>query len=144
MRRWFSALSFLALLSSVTVSAQAEQMQQLGPWDVHYMVIDTTFLTPDVARAYGIVRSKYNALVNIAVLDSATKAAQNVSVIGKATNLIGNSRKLDFKKVEEGESIYYLAVLPFRDRETFRFAIEVQHGNTSKTLKFQQELFTDD
>tara|TARA_B100002049_G_scaffold86992_1_gene64105 strand:+ start:257 stop:691 length:435 start_codon:yes stop_codon:yes gene_type:complete len=135
-----SALAALLLLRP----AYGEQMAQLGPWDVHYIVVDTTFLTPEVARNYGIVRSKYNALVNITVLNSDTQQAQNVSVSGKATNLIGNTRNLAFKKVEEGESIYYLAVLPFRDRETFRFAIDVRHGNDVKTLKFKQELFTED
>jgi len=124
--------------------ANAEQMRQLGEWDVHYMVVNTPFLTPEVAASYGIVRSKFNALVNISVLDTNTQEAQRVSVTGSATNLLGNTRSLTFKKVEEGDAIYYLAVLPFRDQETFRFNIDLQRGNTQQTLKFQQKMYVDE
>ena len=98
------------------------------------------FLTPEVAANYGIVRSKFNALVNISVLDKVSGAAQRADVTGTAKNLIGNARKLTFKKVEEGDAIYYLAVLPFRDQETFRFEIDVQKGSSKQTLKFQQKI----
>ncbi len=141
--KWIaSTVTTLTLVLST--SALAEQKQTLGEWDVHYMVVNTTFLSPDIAKSYGLVRSKYNALVNISVLDSDSGKAQKVAVKGKATNLLGNSRELTFKRVDEGEAVYYLAVLPFRDQETFRFAITIQHGNTIKELNFKQQLYTDD
>ena len=116
-------------------------------WDSgksHYIVLNSTFLQPDIARQYGVQRSKYNAFVNISVLDKDSKKAQDVDVRGIATNLLGNSRELSFKKVQEQQAIYYLAQLPFRNRETFRFEITVQHGNEQQILKFKQELVTDD
>lgn len=127
----------------ITFPALAEQKESLGDWDVHYMVVNTTFLTPEVASTYGIVRSKYNALVNISVLDKASHKAQRLSVSGEATNLLGNTRDLSFKKVEDGDAIYYLSVLPFRDQETFRFNIEIRKGNDSETLRFKQQMYTD-
>ena len=127
----------------ITFPALAEQKESLGDWDVHYMVVNTTFLTPEVASTYGIVRSKYNALVNISVLDKASHKAQRLSVSGKATNLLGNTRDLSFKKVEDGDAIYYLSVLPFRDQETFRFNIEIRKNNDSETLRFKQQMYTD-
>lgn len=127
----------------ITFPAFAEQKESLGDWDVHYMVVNTTFLTPEVASTYGIVRSKYNALVNISVLDKASHKAQRLSVSGEATNLLGNTRDLSFKKVEDGDAIYYLSVLPFRDQETFRFNIEIRKGNDSETLSFKQQMYTD-
>ncbi|ANB21435.1 DUF4426 domain-containing protein [Alteromonas stellipolaris] len=133
-----------SLLLIISSAAHAEQKQQLGEWDVHYMVVSTPFLTPEVAASYGIVRSKFNALVNISVLDAVTGTAQRVSVSGTAKNLIGTTKTLTFKKVEEGDAIYYLAVLPFRDRENYRFSIDVQRGNTMQTLNFKQEMFVDD
>ena len=48
------------ILSALSASAFAEQKQTLGEWDVHYMVVSTPFLTPEVAANYGIVRSKFN------------------------------------------------------------------------------------
>ena len=130
-------------LAILAFSANAEQKKTLGNWDVHYMVVGTPFLTPDVAANYGIVRSKFNALINISVLDSKTGTAQRADVTGVAKNLIGNSKKLTFKKVEEGDAIYYLAVLPFRDQETFRFEIDVRKGSNQQTLKFQQKMYVD-
>lgn len=133
-----------AVLSMLSTNVFAEQKKALGEWDVHYMVVGTPFLTPEVASSYGIVRSKFNALVNISVLDRTSGEAQRVNVSGNAKNLLGNTRQLTFKKVEEGDAIYYLAVLPFRDQETFRFNIDVQKGNTKQTLKFQQKMYVDE
>ena len=73
-----------ALLMCLSVQAHAEQKETLGEWDVHYMVVNTPFLTPEVAASYGIVRSKYNALVNISVLNKDSGEAQRVSEIGRA------------------------------------------------------------
>ena len=98
----FGLLGSLLLITSS--AAYAEQKQQLGEWDVHYMVVSTPFLTPEVAASYGIVRSKFNALVNISVLDAVTGTAQRVSVSGTAKNLIGTTKTLTFKKVEKRKS----------------------------------------
>ncbi|MEW9797184.1 DUF4426 domain-containing protein [Alteromonas lipolytica] len=125
-------------------SAMAEQKKTLGDWDVHYIVLNTPFLTPDVAKSYGIVRSKFNALVNISVLDKDTGKAQRAALSGSATNLIGTKRDLSFKKVEEGDAIYYLAVLPFRDAETYRFNVDIQQGEKRQTLTFSQKMYVDE
>ena len=137
------ALCLLLSLLFTVPAALAEQKQTLGKWDVHYIVVNTTFFTPETAQNYGIVRSKYNALVNISVLDSTTGDAQVVSVKGQARNLLGNSKTLNFKRVKEGEAIYYLAPLSFNDRETFRLNVDIQRGNEVQTLKFQQEMFVE-
>ena len=136
---WIMALS--ALLISQT--AVAEQKQTLGQWDVHYMVVSTTFLTPEVAKANNIVRSRYNALVNISVLDKDTQKAQMPSVTGIAKNLIGTSKPLSFRRVNEGDAIYYLAVLSYRNMETYRFNIDIQQGEETQTLSFTQKLYVD-
>ncbi len=60
---WISCL--LALL--LTLPLRAEQMKELGPWQVHYSAFNSSFLTPEVAKAYGLERSRYNGIVNIAV-----------------------------------------------------------------------------
>ncbi len=60
---WISCL--LALL--MTLPLRAEQMKELGPWQVHYSAFNSSFLTPDVAKAYGLERSRYNGIINIAV-----------------------------------------------------------------------------
>ena len=55
---WMSCL--LALL--MTLPLRAEQMKELGPWQVHYSAFNSSFLTPEVAKAYGLERSRYNGI----------------------------------------------------------------------------------
>ncbi len=134
------------LLCSVAVlfnTAHAEQYETLGNWDVHYIVINTSFLTPEIARTYGIQRSQYQGLVNISILDKDSHEAQSVSVMGDATNLLGTKKSLTFKEVKEGDAIYYLAVLPFRDQEQYRFDIDIRHGNEKQTLKFKHKFYSE-
>ncbi|MFT4938849.1 MAG: hypothetical protein ACI88A_001880 [Paraglaciecola sp.] len=136
---FWATLCILAL----TPLAQAEQKKDLGKWEVHYIALTSTFLTPQVAKTYGIVRSRYNGLINISVLDRKNKLAQSVVLSGQAKNLLGVVKKLSFKKITEGESIYYLAVLPFSDLEQYRFNILVSDGNEQETLKFQHKFYSD-
>jgi hypothetical protein len=131
----------LGLLLSSPVSA--EQKQELGKWEVHYIALNSTFLTPQVAKQYGIVRSKFNGLINISVLDRQDKAAQSVVLTGEAKNLLGVIKKLTFKQVTEGKAIYYLAVLPFSDLEQYRISININDGTEQKTLKFQHKFYAD-
>ncbi|MFT5283739.1 MAG: hypothetical protein ACI94Z_002587 [Yoonia sp.] len=137
----FLTLLLTTLLMHAKVSA--EEKTQLGNWEVHHIVIGTTFLTPEIAKANSIVRSKYNSFVNISVLDSNDKKAQNVSITGTARNLLGNSKKLSFKKVVDGDAIYYLAVFSHAHKENFRFDINIQQGNEAQILELQQEMYVD-
>lgn len=126
-----------------TGQVNAEQKQVLGNWDIHYIAFNTTFLTPQVAKENGIVRSKFNGLVNISVLDRKDKTAQSVILTGQAKNLIGVIKKLTFKQVKEGKAIYYLAVLPFSHLEQYRITIDVNNGFDQRTLKFQHKFYAD-
>lgn len=135
----------IAILAGILLALplQAEQKMQLGQWDVHYIVFGTSFLTPQVAKEYGIVRSRYRALVNISVLNTRDQQAQNVAISGDARNLLGKRIPLVFKQVKEGKAIYYLAELPFDDKDTYRFDILLRQGNQQQRLKFQQKLYVD-
>lgn len=131
------------ILLAITTTVKAEQKVSLGNWDVHYIALNTTFLTPEIAKNNGIVRSKYNGLINISVLDKQNQQAQNVSMTGEARNLLGVSKKLSFKQVKEGAAIYYLAVLPFSDQEQYRINVDINDGKTQQTLKFEHKFYVE-
>ncbi|MGL5224016.1 MAG: DUF4426 domain-containing protein [Aeromonas sp.] len=135
---WMSGL--LALL--MTLPLQAEQMKALGPWRVHYSAFNSSFLTPEIAKHYGLARSRYNAIINITVQDKQGKA-QAVGLEGEAKNLIGTQRTLQFQQVTEGDAIYYLATLPYRNEETYQFAIKIMAGGQQQNLTFQQTFYVD-
>jgi hypothetical protein len=121
----------------------AEQKQTLGDWEVHYIVVNSTFFEPKIARQYGIQRSQFNALLNISVLNKDSKAAQSVALTGNATNLLGTSKKLSFKEIKEGDAIYYLAQIPFRHKEKYRIEVDLRLGNTLEKLTFNHEFYAE-
>ena len=133
----------LCMALFVSSNAYAEQYKTLGDWDVHYIVINTSFLTPEIARAYSIQRSKYQGLVNISVLQKDSHKAQSISMTGHATNLLGTKKTLAFKEVKDGDAIYYLAILPFRDQEQYRFEIDIVEGNQAQKLKFKHKFYSE-
>jgi hypothetical protein len=142
----YRGLVFIMLLVATFLmqgTVSAEEKTQLGNWDVHHIVLATSFLTPQIAKANSIVRSKFNSFVNISVLHSDDKKAQNVSVTGTARNLLGSTKKLSFKKVVDGDAIYYLAVFSHAHKENFRFEINIQQGNETQILKLQQLMYVD-
>ncbi len=141
--KMYALFLFCACLLSLSAFSQAEIKKTLGDWDVHYIALNSTFLSPQVARANNILRSGKNALINISVLDKRTKQAQEVELTGTARNLLGNNKPLDFKKVKEGQAIYYLAQVPFDHKEVLRFDIDIKQGKVSQNLKFQQTMYAE-
>lgn len=131
-------LSWLAL-----VPAQAEQMKQLGVWDVHYIALPTTLLDPTIASQYKIERSKYNGLVNISVLNSKDQAAQQVQISGEAKNLLGQIKSLTFVEVKEGAAVYYIAQYGYQTEQMVSFTIQISQGSQSQQLKFNHTFYPD-
>ncbi len=131
-------LSWLALMP-----AQAEQMKQLGAWDVHYIALPTTLLDPTIASQYKIERSKYNGLVNISVLNSKDQVAQQVQISGEAKNLLGQIKQLTFVEVKEGEAVYYIAQYGYQTEQMVSFTIQINQGSQSQQLKFNHTFYPD-
>jgi len=141
--RGLLAASCLAITLMAAVSALAEQKKMLGPYEAHYVVVQSTFFSEDVAAKYDIVRGRDRALMNLSFLDdSLTPVA--VQLTGIVKNLLSQETELDFREVREGPAIYYLAEVRHTDRETLRFRIEVTTPDgEARTLEFQQQMFWD-
>ncbi|MBA6264518.1 MAG: DUF4426 domain-containing protein [Colwellia sp.] len=137
----FIILVSLTLISNVF----AENVKKMGSMQVHYMAINATFLTPKIAKAYNIERSRFNGLINISVLDDSkeSRPAKAVSIQGKARNDIGQIKTLEFDEVKEGDAIYYLAQVNYTNEETFYFDITISDGKETHQLKFKQKFYVD-
>ncbi|MCC4831131.1 DUF4426 domain-containing protein [Shewanella sp. 1_MG-2023] len=141
-----SLLVVLGLSLGLSNTAQAEQKQQVGNFDIHYMALSSTFITPSIAKTYGIERSNYNGIVNIAVLDTSKEGNPPVAIeiSGVANNLLDARITLDFKEIREGKAIYYIAQVPYRDDQEINFNIAIKHGNKLNTaLKFKQKFYVE-
>ncbi|WP_417616494.1 DUF4426 domain-containing protein [Oceanisphaera sp.] len=132
---------WLGLGLLLSVQAQADETK-VGDWTVHYSALPSTFLTPEVARTNRIERSRYNGILNIAVLDENGKSLQ-VNLTGEGKTLIGTVRKLEFQTIREGDAIYYIAEYPYRNVDNVLFTIDIQGPNRGGEFSFRHTFYTD-
>lgn len=140
----------LALLFSLglTLPVMAGQAEDLGDYLVHYNTINTSLLSPEVARAYGIQRSGTRALLNIAVLkksDDGLNLPSTARVRASATNLAGQRRDLEMQEIQDQDAIYYIGTFRMHNEETLNFRIQVQPEGQGRTheFNFRQQFYTD-
>ncbi|OUS06539.1 hypothetical protein A9Q81_03170 [Gammaproteobacteria bacterium 42_54_T18] len=142
--------TFISFFISALFSASviAEQKIEDDNYIVHYSAINTTMLTPKVAKASGITRSRKRGMLNIAV-QKKQKSGQIEGVLaqlnGNVSNLIGQQRTLEFNVITEGAAIYYLAEFFLDDGERLSFSVNVQPTPQYRGLKvdFDQTFFID-
>ena len=126
-------------------SARAEQAIRQEPWVLHYMTLNTTELTPDVARSYGVSRTKTRGLLmlNLQRSDTPLQSIEHTSE-GTIRNLIGQSRAEDPRYVKAGDAIYTLVEYRYSHLETLRFDFSVLPEGATKPIRlnFNQQMFT--
>ncbi|WP_417595933.1 DUF4426 domain-containing protein [Oceanospirillum sp.] len=128
--RWLlSLIAAATLLLTLSSPAQAEQFEQVGDYQIHYNAFTTGFLQPEVAQSYGIVRSRYQAMINISVLkkqvDGSYKPVEAL-VTGDVANLAGQSVNLAFRTIREPNAIYQITSFRFTEDEPTRFRLKVR------------------
>jgi hypothetical protein len=151
--RLFTALS-LGLLLSLSAASQAQEQKmppvtetskQFGNDTVHFSVLNTSFLTPKVARSYGIVRGKNKFLINVSVRrqSDSSNSAVPAKISGTQSDLIHRT-PLDFREVIEQDAIYYIAEFAISndERRDFRLQVSVD-GKPSYDIQFIKMLYVD-
>ena len=141
MGRLITAL-LAACLSLSAVAADAikgERKEVFGDVTVHYNTFNSTFLTPDIAKAAELTRSKTLGVINISVLKDGKP--QTAQVSGTVKDLTSQSVPLKFKQITETGAVYYIAQYPVPQQEIRTFEIKVQTGDKINTINFNQELF---
>ncbi|MBB3048769.1 hypothetical protein FHR99_003043 [Litorivivens lipolytica] len=142
MRVALSILLSLCLLGT----AQAEQKQRFGNYDVHYSIVNTTFLKPDVAKAYGITRGDDRFILNISVRElqaDGSDVARKSEVSGTVFNLI-HRKSLDFQEIDERDAIYYIAQFTADNKEMLDFTLSIKPDSSARSykLQFNKKLYT--
>lgn len=141
MRRLIGTL-LAACLSFSAVAAdtiKGERKEVFGDVTVHYNTFNSTFLTPDIAKAAELIRSKNQGVINVSVIKDGKPLVANVT--GTVKDLTSKSVPLNFRQVTEQGAIYYIAQYPVEQQETRTFEIKVQNGDKINTINFNQELF---
>ncbi|MES2605319.1 MAG: DUF4426 domain-containing protein [Pseudomonadota bacterium] len=128
-------------------TAQAESAT-FGEYTVHYIAVNTTFLTPEIAAQYRITRSNRRAFLNIAVLhNNADGSTTPVTAIlkGGKRNLMQQSADIPFTEIREGDAIYYIGQFDFSNAENLRLTVEVQPEGKGDThpIEWTTQLYSD-
>ena len=139
----------IAISLSLAVSqVYAEQSKSFGDYTIHFSAFTTDILTPEVAKAYRIPRSKNRALLNISVLKKVMNTAGSpvkAKIKASATNLNSQLRDLDVRELDDKSgAIYYIAETTVDNEEVLKYSITVlpEGENENFTFDFQQQFFT--
>jgi hypothetical protein len=142
MKKLMTLLVSLFLL--VPLSAIAENSTKIPGHTVHHNVITTDFLSPSIASAYRIIRSKNRGMINISVIkDEAGTTGKPVSatINARVINLLGQERLVRLKEIREGEAIYYIGdfIIPSNERLVFMLDVRPEGAKKASTAKLEHE-----
>lgn len=145
-RHWLGSLAVALLMFAAPL--HAGQFVAYGDYEIHYNAFNSSFVEPDVAKTYGLQRGKRRAMVNISVLkkqEDGSMKPVSALVSGSAQNLLQQSQDLGFKKIDEGNAIYYIGQFGFSDDMLMRIAVQVQPdpNQPAYSLQFEQKFYAD-
>lgn len=137
-------LLLIMLLLALPFAAQAERSKRFPGYEVHYNVVRSDFLTPAVAKSYGINRSKTRGLLTVSVLklDGKGSVAVPSALTATAVNLNAQLSAIDMREVREGKAIYYIGEFRISPPETLKFTINARpQPTTPLTVEFSQPFY---
>jgi hypothetical protein len=133
------------VLALLPFAASSQYRQEFGNVVAHYSAIPTERLLPDMAKHYGIARSRDRGLVNLALERAGTTDSVRAAVSGTATALRGEKNAIRFREIVEEGTVSYLGefALSAPDTYTFTIAITPENATAPYTLKFTQDFVRD-
>jgi len=141
MKRLLAALC----LCSVVGVPHAEISQKFGPLEIHYNALTTDELSPEVARAYKIERSKTRGMVTMAVLKQNPVGAPTpvpAKLTLYVTNLSQQLANVEMREIKEGTAIYYLGEFRVTPPDTLKFTATVEvAGEPKREMVFNQRFY---
>ncbi len=135
-------------VSAPPAQRSEESFTQVGPYQMHFNAVRSDSLSPEVARAYGIERSKNQVMLNVTVLrkEGASEGKPvEATVSVDAHNLNGQLKQVSIRRVNEGAAIYYIGETGITGQEILAFDIKATPVNESLVIeaKLQREFFSD-
>lgn len=126
--------------------AHAERVSTFGDYTVHYNVLNTDILDPEVARSYQITRSRERAMMIIAVLKSTGEhqtTPVKAEIAANASNLNAQLREVTLRPVFDQDAIYYIGEFPISHMETMNFQVSVAPADSDERhdFSFSEQFF---
>ena len=136
-------ITCLAIIFAVPLINAEDNVKDIGNYRVFYSAFNSDFIQPEIAKQYGLTRSKVVGLVNITVIDKTTEKATVANVSGSASNLLGQNKTLAFKEIREANALYYIAQFSFSNNERYNFKLDIRTpgDDTPKSLSFVHTMY---
>ncbi|MEM1112590.1 MAG: DUF4426 domain-containing protein [Pseudomonadota bacterium] len=138
----------LVLLCLAPLATVAEQLKRYDQYELHYSVVNTTFLDPKVAATYQLVRADNRAILNLAALERTEdgNTARPMLIKGRTWDLTGKVSTLEFQEVREGPAIYYIAEFKFfsEDWRHFEVLFRPEGADKTYTFKHRQQVYEEE
>jgi len=117
---------------------------EIGDFTVHFSAQATADVPQDIAVAYGLTRTKNDAMLTVSIIRKSDSLPVAGDVLVKAVNLTGQLKTVRMRRIDEQDAIYYIGVTNVDNRETLIFDIEVTPEGSSDTasLRFKRQFFT--
>jgi hypothetical protein len=138
-------LCFLVILMvPLSLPASSNNSVSVEGYTVFFNAYNSSLLQPEVAKAYGLVRSKNRGVLSIVVRKQDGKHSQ-ADVSASARNLSNQLRNLTIKETKDGDALYYIGDFRFTDQETLSFDVTVTPRGLGKPIevRFKQQFFAD-
>ncbi len=142
---WLPFMALVTLLSSGAI-ADNKTYKEFGDTKVFYSSFNSSFILPEIANTYNIIRGKDKGLVNIAVIVGDNAGGTTALVKGTVSNIFAQQQVLKFFEVREGDIVYYLAPFEFENEDSMTFKIQVQPdpNKPAHSLSFQNKFYYED
>lgn len=132
--------------ATVPVAEPAEATSaDIGGHVVHFNAQSTDALSPEIARANDIARSKDMAMLTVSVLSKSDNKPVAADVKVKAVNLTGQLKNISLRKADVPDAIYYIGTVSIDNRETLVFDISVKPDGVQEAsdVRFKRQFYTD-
>jgi hypothetical protein len=111
------------VLALLPFAASSQYRQQFGDVVAHYSAISTQNLLPEMAKHYGIARSRDRGLVNLALVRERSADSLRAAVSGSASPLAGGKTDIRFREIVEDGTVSYLGEFALNAPDTYTFTI---------------------
>ncbi|MBF8778776.1 DUF4426 domain-containing protein [Pseudomonas fulva] len=129
----------LALPAVVADAASAQRSQAFGDVTIHYNAFASSLLQPEVAMANGVLRSRHQGVLVIAVLKAGKTSMATIS--GTLGRPGATARPLSFRQVSDHGAVSYVAQFDIEQPQVLRFDLDIQASGSRYPLSFNQEVF---
>lgn len=139
------AFAVTLLLCSFGANADDKPYKQFGATKVYFSAFNSSFIRPEIASQYNIVRGVDKGLVNISVIVDDLPSGKTAQVSGSVSNMLAQQQTLDFYEVREGDSVYYLAPFTFDNEDPLTFTVQVKTAadKPAHGVTFQRTFYHD-